>query len=99
MEYDIGFVGLGYVGLSTAVCFSNRRMKVIGIEIDTNKISQIRKAKTPIHEKDMSELLKKAIDKNNLVVFHCVANYPAKIGSQNLLFLNKIKYPVSLFNS
>ena len=38
MEYDIGFVGLGYVGLSTAVCFSNRRMKVIGIEIDTNKI-------------------------------------------------------------
>ena len=68
MEYDIGFVGLGYVGLSTAVCFSNRRMKVIGIEIDTNKISQIRKAKTPIHEKDMSELLKKAINKNNLVV-------------------------------
>ena len=43
-------------------------MKVIGIEIDTNKISQIRKAKTPIHEKDMSELLKKAINKNNLVV-------------------------------
>ena len=68
MEYDVGFVGLGYVGLSTAVCFSNRRMKVLGIEIDTNKISQIRKAKTPIHEKDMSELLKKAIDKNNLVV-------------------------------
>ena len=51
MEYDVGFVGLGYVGLSTAVCFSNRRMKVLGIEIDTNKISQIRKAKTPINKK------------------------------------------------
>ena len=33
----------------------------------------------------------KDIDKNNLVVFHCVANYPAKIGSQNLLFINKLK--------
>ena len=33
----------------------------------------------------------KEIDKNNLVVFHCVANYPAKIGSQNLLFLNKLR--------
>ena len=32
----------------------------------------------------------KNIDKNNLVVFHCVANYPAKIGSQNLLFINKL---------
>ncbi len=33
----------------------------------------------------------KYINKDQLVVFHCVANYPAKIGSQNLLFLNKLK--------
>ena len=33
----------------------------------------------------------KDVNKNNIVVFHCVANYPAKIGSQNLLFLNKLK--------
>jgi len=33
----------------------------------------------------------KYLNKDQLVVFHCVANYPAKIGSQNLLFLNKLK--------
>ena len=27
----------------------------------------------------------------NLIVFHCVSNYPTKLGAQNLLFINKLK--------
>ena len=41
-----------------------------------------------------SEQLKKAykvINKDDITIFHCVANYPAKLGSQNLLFINELR--------
>jgi len=31
------------------------------------------------------------IDKDKITIFHCVANYPAIIGSQNLLFIHELK--------
>ena len=41
-----------------------------------------------------SEQIKKAykkINKDKITIFHCVANYPAKLGSQNLLFINELR--------
>ena len=38
----------------------------------------------------IEDTLTKFIDKN-LIVFHCVPNYPTKLGAQNLLFINKLK--------
>ena len=66
MEYDVAFVGLGYVGLSTAVCFADRGINVLGVDIDSKKINRIKNADSPIHERYMNELLEKAIKKNRL---------------------------------
>lgn len=38
----------------------------------------------------IEDTLTKFIDKN-LIIFHCVPNYPTKLGAQNLLFINKLK--------
>ena len=42
------------------------------------------------HELSKIEEALLKFNSNSLVVFHCVANYPAKLGSQNLLFINKL---------
>ena len=66
MEYDVAFVGLGYVGLSSAVCFADRGINVLGIDIDTKKLNMIKKSKSAIHEKNINELLEKSIKKKKL---------------------------------
>lgn len=42
MEYDVAFVGLGYVGLSSAVCFADRGINVVGVDIDAKKLGMIK---------------------------------------------------------
>ena len=41
----IGIIGLGYVGMPLSLSFINSRFKVIGFDIDVNKISKINKKK------------------------------------------------------
>ena len=47
-EAIIGIVGLGYVGLPLAKAFCQEKIKVIGLDIDQDKISQISKNKSYI---------------------------------------------------
>ncbi|MCX5705630.1 MAG: nucleotide sugar dehydrogenase [Candidatus Omnitrophica bacterium] len=57
----ISVVGLGKLGLCTAACFASKGFKVIGVDVDIDKINKINKALTPIIETDLAELLKKSI--------------------------------------
>ena len=52
---------MGYVGLCTAVTFASRGIRTIGIDIDEERIEQIRKGKAPLHEPQLDAMLKKAI--------------------------------------
>ena len=83
MEYDVSIIGLGYVGLSTGICFANRGIKVLGIDIDQKKIQKIRKGKSPIFEKNMSILLKKVVKNGKLRV---QSNYD-EIFKSKIIFL------------
>lgn len=102
MEYDVAFVGLGYVGLSTSVCFANRGINVLGIDIDSKKLNKIKKANSPIHEKGINELLEKAIKKNKLslsknitdvsktkIIFLTVGTPSKKDGSIDFRYINQ----------
>ena len=44
----IGIVGLGYVGLPLALQFAKKKFKVVGFDIDINKISLLKKEKSYI---------------------------------------------------
>jgi len=62
----ISFLGMGYVGLCTAVCFANQGFKTIISTNDPEKIRMVKKGKPPFYEPQLEELLKKAIKTKNL---------------------------------
>ena len=62
----LAFVGLGYVGLSTAVCFASRGFRVLGIDVDEKKVETIAKGTSPIHEDGLEPLLRVSLKKKTL---------------------------------
>ena len=57
----IGVIGLGYVGLPLAILFAKKKFKVVGFDIDKNKIKKIKQKKSYIEKistKDISLLTK-----------------------------------------
>ncbi len=55
----ISVIGLGVVGLTTAVGFALKGHKVIGIDIDPEKVKQINQRICPIYEVGLSQALQK----------------------------------------
>jgi UDPglucose 6-dehydrogenase len=71
----ISVIGLGYVGLCTAVGFANKGYNVIASDIDSGKVAKIQEGIPPFHEPDLLGMLKKAINKRYLV---CLINQTEK---------------------
>lgn len=59
-------VGLGYIGLPTAVMFASSGKKVVGIDIDQRAIDTINKGDAHITEPYLSEAVKAAVDRGAL---------------------------------
>jgi len=55
----ISVIGLGYVGLTTAVGFGLKGYKVIGIDSDEEKVAKINKGISPIYEEGLSEAIQR----------------------------------------
>jgi nucleotide sugar dehydrogenase len=62
LNSKVSVIGLGYVGLSTAVCFASRRIKTIGVEVNKEKLSTIRSGIVPFHERGLDEMLRQTLD-------------------------------------
>src|SRR3954469_12651821 len=55
----IAVVGTGYVGLVAGVCFADSGHSVVCVDVDEEKIAQLRKGHSPIYEPGLEELLEK----------------------------------------
>jgi UDP-N-acetyl-D-mannosaminuronic acid dehydrogenase len=62
MTKTICVVGLGYIGLPTAVMFANHGMKVHGVDVNTLAVKSIQEKKLHIEEFGLQERLNKAVD-------------------------------------
>ncbi|MCD6262932.1 UDP-glucose/GDP-mannose dehydrogenase family protein [Candidatus Bathyarchaeota archaeon] len=62
----VSFFGLGYVGLCTAVCFAKKGFKVVGVDIDEEKIKGIMEGEAPLYEPDLEPLLRDCLRKGTL---------------------------------
>lgn len=68
MKKSICVVGLGYIGLPTAVMFANHGHKVHGVDVNEKAISMIQQKQLHIEEYGLQERLDKAIDSGALTV-------------------------------
>ncbi|MCM3744119.1 nucleotide sugar dehydrogenase [Sporosarcina luteola] len=68
MKKSICIIGLGYIGLPTAVMFANHGHKVHGVDINESVVESIRNKKLHIEENGLQERLDEAIDSNMFTV-------------------------------
>lgn len=63
---SVAIVGLGYVGLSTAVCLASAGIRVHGVDVDEGKVRSIGNGVSPIQEEGLEELLRASLKKKRL---------------------------------
>ena len=63
---QIAVIGAGYVGLTTAACFSHLGHEVVCADIDEAKIAQLLRGEVPIVEAGLEALLREGLDGGQL---------------------------------
>lgn len=63
---NVSIIGLGFVGLTTAVCLAGKNIKVNCIDTDKKKIDVLSKGISPFYEQGLSKKLSKGIKTKNL---------------------------------
>ena len=62
----IAVVGTGYVGLVTGTCFAETGVNVTCVDIDNEKIQQLRKGSVPIYEPGLDLMIRRNIEQGRL---------------------------------
>ena len=98
---NLTVIGTGYVGLVTGTCFAEMGNKVYCVDIDEEKINNLKKGIIPIYEPHLATMvidnqakdnlfftadLKEALDNSN-IIFIAVGTPQADDGSVNLSFV------------
>ena len=81
---NIGVVGTGYVGLVTGTCFAEMGNKVICVDIDQEKVAQLRSGKLTIYEPGLEVCFKRNVREHRL---HFTTELAVAVRHANVLFL------------
>ncbi len=106
---QIAIIGTGYVGLVTGTCFAETGNNVMCIDINEEKIEQLRAGKTPIYEPGLDVLLERNIRDKRLqfttslaegikgakIIFLALPTPPGKDGAADLHFVLQVAAELS----
>ena len=81
---EIGIIGVGYVGLVSGTCFSDFGHNVTCIDIDKQKIANLKRAILPIYEPGLKALINKNMEADRLSF---ADNYQDKIQNFDVIFV------------
>jgi UDPglucose 6-dehydrogenase len=81
---QICVVGVGYVGLVTAACFSDLGNRVIALDIDEERIEGLKKGKMPIYEPGLEELVERNVRSGRLSF---TTSYPEGLADTEFVFI------------
>lgn len=108
---QIVIVGTGYVGLVTGTCFADVGINVTCVDIDKEKIENLKKGINPIYEPGLDEMIKRNVAKGRLrfstdlasclndadVVFIAVGTPPDEDGSADLKYVLSVASEVGIY--
>lgn len=80
----ITIMGVGYVGLVTGVCFAEMGNKVYCVDIDAQKINNLKNNIMPIYEPNLKTLVQDNQDKKDLIF---TSNLKKALNDSNIIFL------------
>jgi UDPglucose 6-dehydrogenase len=103
-------VGTGYVGLVTGACFAESGVNVTCVDVDADKIKQIKDGAIPIYESGLESLVRSNIEKKRLsfatniiegiegseVIFIAVGTPPGEDGSADLKHVLNVAKEIGL---
>ena len=106
----IAVVGTGYVGLVTGTCFAESGVNVTCVDVDVDKIKQIKDGAIPIYEPGLESLVRSNIEKKRLsfatnivdgiegseVIFIAVGTPPGEDGSADLKHVLNVAKEIGL---
>ncbi len=64
----ISIFGLGHVGLVTAACFAKRGYEVLGIDVNENRLEQVRTGAMPFFEPGLDDYVRDAVRRGSFTV-------------------------------
>jgi len=64
-KYNVSILGTGFVGLTSAVCFAQRGVKVIASTHNEKKSNLINQGISPFYEVGLEEILKEVVDRKD----------------------------------
>jgi UDPglucose 6-dehydrogenase len=99
----VAVVGLGYVGITTSLGLASLGHSIIGIDINEERVANLKDSILPIYEPGLDELLKTEISSGNFAlasnfdlvdastkfVFICVATPSSNTGKADLSFVEQ----------
>ena len=56
-QTSVSILGLGYVGAVTAACLADRGFRVLGVDVNRQKVDMINQGSTPIVEEKIGSLI------------------------------------------
>lgn len=98
---NIAIIGTGYVGLVSGTCFAETGNNVVCIDINEEKINQLRRGETPIYEPGLDVLLERNIKEKRIsfttslddgikdaqIIFLALPTPPGKDGAADLQYV------------
>lgn len=106
---NVAIFGLGYIGFTSACCIASEGNKVIGLDVNTDKVKSINDGQIPFEEPGLDELFKKSYESNLIkattdiddavenaeLIIVCVGTPSGSDGSHDMRFIIEVSRQIA----